>query len=95
MSPAYSSSSARANEIAATVSFIFPDVSRAIRAPMLLLGTVCRLSKFAAHVFGNPSASVKMTSVGMLRIVDVIGAIVTEFNTSVGDSLEHVTDIDC
>ena len=60
--------------MASAASFIFLEVSRTIRAPMLLLGTVCRLSKFAAHVFGNPSASVKMTSVGMLRIVDVIGA---------------------
>jgi hypothetical protein len=55
-SPAQSSSSARANEIAAAASFIFPEASRAIGAPMLHLGTVCRLSKFAAHVFGNPSA---------------------------------------
>jgi hypothetical protein len=36
----YSSSSARAKAIAVAVSFIFPGVSRAIRAPMLLLGTV-------------------------------------------------------
>src|ERR1700704_1697823 len=58
---------------------------------MLLLGTVCRLSKFAAHVFGNPSASVKMTSVGMLRIVDVIGATVTAFNTPMAESRVRIS----
>src|SRR5262245_29864809 len=55
-------------------------------APILLLGTVWRLSKFAAQVLGMPSASVKTTSVGMLRIVDVIGAIVTEFNIVIAES---------
>jgi hypothetical protein len=63
--------------MASAASFIFLEVSRAIGAPMLLLGTVCRLSKFAAQVLGNPSALVKITSVGMLRMVDVIGATVT------------------
>jgi hypothetical protein len=77
--------------MASAASFIFLEVSRAIRAPMLLSGTVCRLSKFAAHVFGNPSASVKITSVGMLRMVDVIGATVTAFNTPMAESRVRIS----
>ena len=45
-----------------------------------------RLSKFAAQVFGNPSSSVKTTSVGILRIVEVMGATVTEFSTAIAES---------
>jgi hypothetical protein len=48
-----------------------------MQSPMLLLGTVWRLSKFTAQVLGKPSSFVKMTSVGMLRIVDVTGAMVS------------------
>src|SRR5581483_1648092 len=77
--------------MAAAASFIFLEVSRAIRPPMLLLGTVWRLSRLAAQVFGNPSASVKMTSVGMLRIVDVIGAMVTAFNTPIAESRVRIS----
>jgi len=75
-----------ANDTAAPASFIFRAVNRAIRSPMLLLGTVWRLSKFAAQVFGRPSSSVNTTSVGMLRIVEVIGAMVTEFSTPIAES---------
>ena len=71
-----------ANDTAAPASFIFRAVNRAIRSPMLLLGTVWRLSKFAAQVFGKPSSSVNTTSVGILRIVEVIGAMVTEFGST-------------
>ncbi len=53
---------------------------------MLVLGTVWRLSKFAAQVLGNPSSSVNTTSVGMLRMVDVMGAIVTVFSTATAES---------
>lgn len=35
---------------------------------------------------GRPSSSVSTSSVGMLRIVEVMGAIVTEFNTKMADS---------
>jgi hypothetical protein len=45
-----------------------------MRSPTLPFGTVWSLSKFAAHVAGRPSSSVNTTSVGMLRILDVIGA---------------------
>ena len=75
-----------AKDTAAPASFIFRAVNRAIRSPMLLLGTVWRLSKFAAQVFGRPSSLVNTTSVGMLRIVEVIGAMVTEFSTSIAES---------
>ena len=75
-----------ANDTAAPASFIFCAVNRAIRSPMLLLETVWRLSKFAAQVFGRPSSSVNTTSVGMLRIVEVIGAMVTEFSTPIAES---------
>jgi hypothetical protein len=34
------------------------------------------------QVFGKPSSFVKTTSVGMLRIVEVMGATVTEFSTA-------------
>src|SRR5262249_48907862 len=90
-SPAQSSSSASANEIAAPASFILFDVSRVMRAPMLVFGTVCTLSKFAAHMLGNPSASVQITSVGMLRMVDVIGAMVTEFNIPIAESRVRIS----
>ncbi len=51
--------------------------------PRALLGTVWMLSKFAAQMFGKPSPLVNTTSVAMLRIVEVIGAIVTEFSTAI------------
>jgi hypothetical protein len=47
---------------------------------------VWRLSKFAAHVLGKPSACVSTTSVGMLRIVEVMGAMVTEFRMPIAES---------
>lgn len=56
-----------------------------MRSPILPLGTVWMLSKFAAQVLGKPSSFVRMTSVGMLRIVDVIGAMVTEFSTGMAE----------
>jgi hypothetical protein len=42
-------------------SFIFRAVNREMRPPILLLGTVWRLSWFTAQVFGNPSSFVKTT----------------------------------
>ena len=44
------SSNPSANDTAAAASFILRDVKRVMRSPMLLLGTVCRLSKLAAQV---------------------------------------------
>jgi hypothetical protein len=41
------------------------------------LSTLWRLSKFAAQIFGKPSSFVKTTSVGILRIVEVMGATVS------------------
>jgi hypothetical protein len=41
-------------------------------------------------VFGKPSASVSTTSVGMLRIVEVMGAMVTEFKMPIGESESHL-----
>jgi len=82
----HSISSSSANVRAATASSIFRDVRCAMRLPIWLLGTVWRLSKFAAQVFGKPSASVSTTSVGMLRIVEVIGAMVTEFRMPIAES---------
>lgn len=72
----HSSSKPSANDTAAPVSFILCAVNRAMRSPMLIFGTVWRLSKFAAHVLGHPSSFVKTTSVGILRIVEVMGATV-------------------
>lgn len=66
--------------------FILCAFSAAMRLPILLLGTVWRLSKVAAHVPGRPSSFVKTTSVGMHRIVNVMGAIVTEFTTDRAES---------
>ena len=43
------SSNPSANDTAAAASFILRDVKRVMRSPMLLLGTVCKLSKFAAQ----------------------------------------------
>ena len=43
------SSNPSANDTAAATSFILRDVKRVMRLPMLLLGTVWRLSKFAAQ----------------------------------------------
>jgi hypothetical protein len=72
--------------VAAAASCIFLAFNRVMRSPRLILGTVCRLSKFAAQVFGSPSSFVKRTSVGIFRIVDVIGATVTEFSTAMAVS---------
>ena len=44
------SSNPSANDTAAATSFILRDVKRVMRLPMLLLGTVWRLSKFAAQM---------------------------------------------
>src|ERR1700733_7201984 len=82
----HSTSSSSANVSAATASRIFRDVRWAMRVPIWDLFTVWRLSKFAAHVFGKPSASVRTTSVGMLRIVEVMGAMVTEFRMPIAES---------
>ena len=59
-----------------------------MQSPILLLGTVWRLSKFAAQVFGNPSSCVKTTSVGILRVEEVMGPSVTEFSTAIAESRE-------
>jgi len=40
----------------------------------------------AAQVFGNPWASVRTTSVGIPRIVGVMGATVTECSTATAES---------
>src|SRR2546430_13043460 len=58
---------------------------------MLFLGTVWRLSKFAAQVVGNPSACVRTTSVGILRIVEVIGATVTACSTAIAESRVRIS----
>jgi hypothetical protein len=50
------------------------------------LDTVCKLSKLAAQVLGKPSASVKITSVGMPRMLDVMRAIVTLFSAGMAES---------
>jgi hypothetical protein len=85
MAQIHSSSKPSANDTAAPASFIFSAVNRAMRPPILLLGTVWRLSKFAAQVFGNPSSCVKTTSVGILRTVEVMGATVTECSTAIAE----------
>src|SRR5882757_220100 len=81
-----SASNPSANEMAFAASFNFRVVKCEMRSPILPFGTVWRLSKFAAHMSGKPSSSVNTTSVGMLRIVDVIGATVTAFNTGIAES---------
>jgi hypothetical protein len=48
------------------------------------------LSKFTAQVVGNPSASVRTTSVGILRIVAVSGATATECSMLIAESLADV-----
>src|ERR1700730_14328590 len=77
--------------MALAASFNFRVVKCEMRSPILPLGTVFRLSKFAAHVAGKPSSSVNTTSVGMLRIVDVIGATVTAFNTAIAESRVRIS----
>src|SRR5882672_170668 len=91
MAQTHSSSKPSANDTAAPASFIFRAVNREIRPPILLLGTVWRLSKFAAQVFGNPSSFVKTTSVGILRIVEVMGATVTECSTAMAESRVRIS----
>src|ERR1700722_11762794 len=85
------SSKPSANDTAVPASFIFRAVNREIRPPILLLGTVWRLSKFTAQVVGNPSSSVKTTSVGILRIVEVMGATVTECSTTMAESRVRIS----
>ncbi len=84
--PLQPSIKASANETAAAACFIFGRDNRVIRSPIWLLGTVWRLSKFTAQVCGSPSSSVSTTSVGMLRTVEVSGAMVTEFRMAIADS---------
>jgi hypothetical protein len=52
------SSKPDANDTAVPASFIFRAVNREMQPPILLWGTVWRLSKFTAQVFGNPSSFV-------------------------------------
>src|SRR5579863_6233530 len=80
-----------ANDAAAPASFIFRIVNRAMQSPILLLGTVWILSKFAAQVLGNPSSSVRTISVGIRRIVEVMGATVTEFSTPIAESRVRIS----
>ena len=72
--------------MALAAAFIFDVDKCAIGALMFDLGTVWMLSKFAAQVSGRPSFVVSTTSVGMLRMVDVIGAMVTLFSTVIAES---------
>src|ERR1700735_2756806 len=44
------------------------------------------LSKFAAQVSGSPSSSVRTTSVGILRMVDVMGATVRLLSNVMAES---------
>ena len=49
-------------------------------------GIVCKLSKLAAQACAIPSSLVNTISVGIPRIVDVMGATVTAFNTPMAES---------
>src|SRR5258708_13531809 len=49
------------------------------------------LSRFAAQVSGSPSSVVSKTSVGILRIVDVMGATVTLFSTAIAESRVRIS----
>lgn len=53
------------------------DSSRSRGLPMTLRGTVTTLSSDTAQRARSPSCSSRITSVGMLRTVSVIGATVT------------------
>lgn len=81
-----STSKPSANEMAAATCVIRANGNREMRAPICIFGTVCMLSKLAQQVFGRPSSFVNSTSVGMLRIVDMIGATVSEFSTPIAES---------
>src|SRR5580658_2768563 len=76
----------RAKPMAPAAAFIFDFDRRVISALMFAFGTVCRLSKLAAQVSGRPSSFVSTTSVGMLRMVDVMGATVTLLSTPIAES---------
>lgn len=67
----------KAKPIAPAAAFSFDTDKWVIGALILAFGTVWILSKFAAQISGSPSSVVSITSVGMLRIVAVIGATVT------------------
>src|SRR5271163_1994875 len=72
--------------MAPVAAFIFEADRCAIGALKLDLGTVWILSKLAAQVSGRPSWAVSTTSVGILRMVEVIGAMVTLFSTAIAES---------
>jgi hypothetical protein len=55
-------------------------------SPTLLLGTVWRLSKFAAQVFGNPSSLFRDDFRGNAENSAVMGATLTELRTAIDES---------
>jgi len=63
-------------------------LSVVIRSVSLDFGMVKILSKFTAHSVGIPSSSPRGTSTGMLRIVRVTMAMVTEVRTLYAVSLD-------
>jgi hypothetical protein len=75
-----------AKPMAVAAAFILAAERWAIGAPMFAFGTVCMLSKLAAQVSGSPSDAVSTTSVGILRIVDVMGAMVMLLSIAIAES---------
>jgi hypothetical protein len=67
----------RAKRIARTTSTIFNRGRDVINDPIFLFETVCKWSQLTAQFWGMPSAFERNTSEGILRTVDVMGAIVT------------------
>ena len=63
--------------MASRASRIRLDDSVATRAPILFLETVCRWSQLTAHALDMPSAFSSSTSLGISRMVEVMGATVT------------------
>ena len=67
----------RAKRIARPTSVIFDGDKDVINDPIFPFETVCKWSQLTAHSWGMPSAFERNTSEGILRIVVVMGAIVT------------------
>lgn len=76
-----------AKHTACSTACIFFGERMVIKPPRFCFGTVCKLSKLTADSVETPSSTGNnTTSVGICRIVDVIGATMTPVRTSKAES---------
>lgn len=68
-----------AKRTACPTSDILFELKAVIISPIFDFETVCKWSRLTAQSFGTLSLFVRRTSVGILLIVDVIGATVISF----------------